>query len=156
MKSILARVNREVLQQFAWSKVLLAFDYDGTLAPIVSKPERAAMRQTTRGLLEELAGSYPCIVISGRAHRDALRRMRGVGMLEIVGNHGTEPRHATNKFADVVARWRPVLDERLAGLRGVKIEERSTRLLSIIASRGRRSWRVTPSWRRRVCSAMCD
>jgi trehalose 6-phosphate phosphatase len=124
MKSILARVNREVLQQFAWSKVLLAFDYDGTLAPIVSKPERAAMRQTTRWLLEELARVYPCIVISGRAHRDALRRLHGVGMLEIVGNHGTEPRHATKKFADVVARWRPVLDERLSGLRGVKIEDK--------------------------------
>ena len=76
MRNILSRANREVLQQFAWSKVLLAFDYDGTLAPIVSKPERAIMRPTTRRLLEELVKLYPCMVISGRAQRDAMRRLR--------------------------------------------------------------------------------
>ena len=35
-----------------------------------------------------------------------------------------EPWHATNKIADKVARWRPLLDERLAGLRGVEIEDK--------------------------------
>jgi trehalose 6-phosphate phosphatase len=124
MKNILARVNREILQQFAWSKVLLAFDYDGTLAPIVSKPARATMQPSTRRLLEELAKLYPCVVISGRAQRDAIRRLRGVGIREIVGNHGMEPGHATSRIADMVARWRPLLDERLAGLRGVEIEDK--------------------------------
>ena len=48
MKHILSHANRDVLEQFAWSSVLLAFDFDGTLAPIVSEPDQAAMRPTTR------------------------------------------------------------------------------------------------------------
>jgi trehalose 6-phosphate phosphatase len=124
MRNILARANHEVLQQFAWSKVLLAFDYDGTLAPIVSKPERAIMRHTTRRLLEELVKRYPCVVISGRAQRDVMRRLHGIGVHKIVGNHGAEPWHAKNRPASKSDRWRRLLDERLSGLRGVKIEDK--------------------------------
>jgi len=124
MRNILSRANRDVLQQFAWSKVLLAFDYDGTLAPIVSRPERAVMRASTRQLLEDLIQLYPCIVISGRAQSDSLRRLHGVGVHEIVGNHGIEPWHATNRLAELVAGWRPLLEERLAPLRGVKVEDK--------------------------------
>ena len=40
-----------VLAGFAASNVLLAFDYDGTLAPIAPTPARARMRATTRRLL---------------------------------------------------------------------------------------------------------
>ncbi|MFH0903089.1 MAG: trehalose-phosphatase [Pseudomonadota bacterium] len=125
MRNILARANREVLQQFAWSKVLLAFDYDGTLAPIVSKPDLAVLRPTTRRLLEELVRLYPCVVISGRAQRDLQRHLRGIGVREIVGNHGLEPWYATDKLADVIAGWRPLLEERLANLRGVTIEDKT-------------------------------
>jgi len=124
MRNILARANREVLEQFARSKVLLAFDYDGTLAPIVSDPDRAVMRATTRRLLGDLAKLYPCIVISGRAQRDALRLVRGVGMHEIVGNHGMEPWHVGEGLANLVAGWVPMLQERLAGRRGIKVEDK--------------------------------
>ena len=124
MRNILARANREVLEQFAWSKVLLAFDYDGTLAPIASDPDRAVMRETTRRLLRDLAKLYPCIAISGRAQRDALRLLRGVGMHEIVGNHGMEPWHTSDGLADLVAGWVPLLQARLADLSGVKIEDK--------------------------------
>jgi trehalose 6-phosphate phosphatase len=124
MRNILARTNREILEQLSCSKVLLAFDYDGTLAPIVSDPDRAVMRSTTRHLLSELAKLYPCIVISGRSQRDALRLLRGVGMHEIVGNHGMEPWHANDGLATLVAGWVPLLQERLAGLRGVRVEDK--------------------------------
>ncbi|HTY61386.1 MAG TPA: trehalose-phosphatase [Acidobacteriota bacterium] len=124
MRNILARANHEVLQQFAWSKVLLAFDYDGTLAPIVSKPDRAIMRRTTRRLLEELVKLYPCMVISGRAQRDATRRLHGIGVHKIVGNHGAEPWQGTSRPGNKSDRWRRLLGERLSGLQGVKIEDK--------------------------------
>ena len=124
MKNALALANREVLRQFAWSNVLLAFDYDGTLAPIVARPDSAKMQPSTHRLLEGLAKLYPCVVISGRAQRDAIRRLQGVGVHEVVGNHGMEPGHATSRIAERVARWRPLLDDRLAGLRGVEIEDK--------------------------------
>jgi trehalose 6-phosphate phosphatase len=124
MKNILGRDSRSVLEELARSKVLLAFDYDGTLAPIVSDPDRAVMRPSTRLLLSELTKFYPCIVISGRSQRDVLRLLRGVGMHEIVGNHGMEPWHANSGFATLVARWLPSLRDRLAGLGGVMVEDK--------------------------------
>lgn len=124
MKNILSQENRERLKEFSWSNVLLAFDYDGTLAPIVEKPEDAWMRQQTREALWELTRLYPVIVISGRAQADAWRRMRGVGILEVVGNHGIEPWHGANRHIAAVRRWRPELEAHVAPWKGVLIEDK--------------------------------
>jgi hypothetical protein len=48
MTDILAKRNHEVLARYASSNLLVAFDYDGTLAPIVDRPARADMRAITR------------------------------------------------------------------------------------------------------------
>jgi trehalose 6-phosphate phosphatase len=125
MKDILSRANSDVLQQFAWSKVLLAFDYDGTLAPIVSDPERASMRDTTRRLLGQLAERYPCVVISGRARPDVGRWLRGIPLRQIVGNHGIEPWQATRPLMDEVSRCAPLLRGCLGGLKGIRIENKA-------------------------------
>lgn len=124
MKRILTRAGRRVLEQFAWSNVLLAFDYDGTLAPIVAEREKALMRVRTRERLEQLATAYPVVVISGRARADVRARLRGIAVREVIGNHGIEPWQATRVLAREVRRWRPLLERRLAGLRGVQIEDK--------------------------------
>lgn len=125
MKNILALANREVLDQFAWSNVLLAFDYDGTLAPIVDDPERAFMRPRTRALLEEAAVRYPTIVISGRAQADALSRLRGVRLHQVVGNHGLEPWNGTAVLQRQVKTWSALLRADLAGMKGVHLEDKT-------------------------------
>jgi len=125
MKHILARANRDVLRQFACSRVLLAFDYDGTLAPIVPAPEHAVMRPETRALLEALARRYPCVVISGRARADAIRRLRGVEAVEVIGNHGIEPWQTSRRSLRVVRQWRALLERRLAPLSGVTVEDKA-------------------------------
>jgi trehalose 6-phosphate phosphatase len=125
MKDILSRASREVLQQFAWSNVLVAFDYDGTLAPIVRDPEKAAIRTKTRRLLGEVALLYPCIVVSGRARGDARRFLRGIPLKQIVGNHGIEPWQATRPIIDEVARWAPLLRRWLSPYKGVRIENKT-------------------------------
>jgi len=122
MSNILARANRAVLEQFAWSNVLIAFDYDGTLAPIVAEPIRATMRESTRILLKAVARHYPVAIISGRARADVARLLRGVGAQLIVGNHGVEPWHASRRLSAEVRRWLPILEEQLAALRGIEIE----------------------------------
>jgi trehalose 6-phosphate phosphatase len=124
LRHILALGNRRVLQQFACSNVLVAFDYDGTVAPIVSDPERAHMRARTRGLLEQLARLYPCIVISGRAQEDALRLLSGVAFLGVIGNHGVEPWAATDQMLNEVRLWLPTLEKRFAPFAGVRIEDK--------------------------------
>jgi len=85
MKDILASKNLAVLAEFAWSSVLVAFDYDGTLAPIVSTPARAQMRAGTRQLLSRVAQRYPCIVISGRTRADLTRRLSRVPLWSVFG-----------------------------------------------------------------------
>jgi trehalose 6-phosphate phosphatase len=125
MKHILAKSNRGLLAQFAWSNVLLGFDFDGTLAPIVSDPGDAELRGKTKELLRKVCGLYPCVVISGRAQKDVNARMRGVGVVEVVGNHGIEPWASTHKLLREVERWQPILEEKLAHFRGVRIENKS-------------------------------
>jgi trehalose 6-phosphate phosphatase len=125
MRNALARTNLEVLQQLAWSNALLAFDFDGTLAPIVADPDRAGMRARTRDLLEELTALYPVCVISGRAQRDVRARLDGICVREVVGNHGLEPWHASDSFVAEVQRWLPILAEELATHRGVVVEDKS-------------------------------
>ena len=81
----------QTLQSFALSNVLLAFDYDGTLAPIAATPRAARMREQTRQLLAEVAAQYPCVVISGRALDDLARRLADIPIWYVFGNHGLEP-----------------------------------------------------------------
>src|SRR5437763_15777992 len=60
----------DVVAKFSKSRVLLAFDFDGTLAPIVINPAEARMRPETKELLTRVSELYPCVVISGRAGPD--------------------------------------------------------------------------------------
>lgn len=105
--------------------MLLAFDFDGTLAPIVRKPEQAAMRTRTRNLLEAAAQRYPIVVVSGRACADASARLRGLGVRLVIGNHGIEPFHARDSLARQVRGWIVLLRGRLASLEGVEIEDKT-------------------------------
>jgi len=124
MMNILARSNRSTLEQFSWSNALLAFDYDGTLAPIVADPARAEMRRSTRDLLRELARLFPIAIISGRAHADVRKRVRGVDA-EVIGNHGLEPWDASPRLSAEVRRWLPCLRRRFAPLSGVRVEDKA-------------------------------
>jgi trehalose 6-phosphate phosphatase len=124
MRDILARANREVLERFATSKTLLALDFDGTLAPIVADPDRAAMRFSTRRLLRLVARAYPTVVLSGRSRADVRRRVLGLGLAGVIGNHGIERWPTRARASGQASRWVPLLEERLAGLHGIVIEDK--------------------------------
>lgn len=125
MTYLFSRPNRDLLETFAWSNVLLAFDYDGTLAPLVDAPADATMRASTRRLLRRASTLYPCVVITGRARADALGRLRNIALCRVVGNHGAEPApHGDATQRRRVQRWLPVLKARLAGRQGVVIEDK--------------------------------
>lgn len=79
-----------LLDRLAARDVLLAFDFDGTLAPIVREPHRARLGASTRTLLRALAARRRVAIVSGRARADVASRVRGVGAFAIVGNHGLE------------------------------------------------------------------
>ena len=122
--NILAKGNIPVLAGFASSNVLLAFDYDGTLAPIVRTPARARMRQKTRRLLTAVAQRYPCIVVSGRRLDDVTQRLDGIPVWYVFGDFGHEPAAAGHKPPGRVRDWVRRLTERLPSHRGLVIEEK--------------------------------
>jgi trehalose 6-phosphate phosphatase len=124
LRYLFTRDNQDLLDMFAWSNVLLALDYDGTLAPLVNAPARAAMRVSTRRLLMRASKLYPCVVITGRAQGDALGRLRGVEVCRVVGNHGAEPSLAAKTMRRRVQQWLPILNTRLSRRQGVFVEDK--------------------------------
>lgn len=125
MKLVLAQVNRAVLERFARSKVLLALDYDGTLAPIVEDPARALMHPATRELLTRAAELYPTIIVSGRAQADVRGRVHGIRIQQVVGNHGLEPWHGSDEIIAQVRGWRSILESHVERFTGVRVEDKT-------------------------------
>ncbi|HEY3753678.1 MAG TPA: trehalose-phosphatase [Pseudonocardiaceae bacterium] len=73
-------------------RLLVASDYDGTLAPIVADPEQARALPESVGALRVLAGLHEttAAVISGRALRDLATLSRLPAEVHLVGSHGSE------------------------------------------------------------------
>jgi trehalose 6-phosphate phosphatase len=71
-------------------RAAILLDIDGTLAPIVARPEDAAVPDETRDVLRDLVERYALVgAISGRAGSDALDLVSVPGV-QVVGNHGLE------------------------------------------------------------------
>ncbi len=77
------------LQALAQVRALYAFDFDGTLAPIVTRPEDAQAPASTQLMLSTLAARVPVAVVTGRCVAD-IRRLLEFTPLHLVGNHGAE------------------------------------------------------------------
>ena len=128
MQYFFSRSSRSVIRRLAHENTLCAFDFDGTLSPIVAHPGCARMRERTRFLLERLASQYPCVVISGRARSDVLRRLEGVNVAAVVGNHGAETERTTGQSRWRVRQWRTVLERSLPLIDGLIIEDKNISL----------------------------
>lgn len=132
------------LTRFASVDPLLALDYDGTLAPIRVDRDAAFMSDATRRLLEQAASHYNTVIISGRALEDLRRLVGDVQGVELIGNHGAEaPGVDTQEYRRQVQAWRPQLEDRLASLVGLAIEDKHTSLS--IHYRDCRPWTVARS-----------
>jgi trehalose 6-phosphate phosphatase len=96
------RLLRSLAEKPDETAILL--DVDGTLAPIVARPELAAVPEETREELRRLAGRYSLVAcVSGRTGEDAARIV-GVEGLVYVGVHGLE-------LSPEAERWRGPLRE---------------------------------------------
>ena len=99
------------------TRAAILLDVDGTLAPIVPRPEDARVPDATRVLLRELAARYALVAcVSGRSSDEA-RRIVGVEELFYVGTHGLELapdaeawREQIERFAATV-EWPPEWSE---------------------------------------------
>jgi len=72
------------------TRAAVLLDVDGTLAPIVARPELAAVPEETRAEVRRLAGRYRLVAcVSGRTGEEA-GRLVGVEGVVYVGVHGLE------------------------------------------------------------------
>lgn len=98
--------------------MVLLLDFDGTLAPIVERPEAAAMPASTRAALERLLGrpDVEAALISGRGMADVRERAALPGVA-YAGNHGMEMHGAGfDRVHPDAEAARPALERVIAAL----------------------------------------
>jgi trehalose 6-phosphate phosphatase len=113
--------------------ILVALDYDGTIAPIAETPEAAHMEPETETILRELAAAdrISLAIVSGRSLADLRKRLPIAGIIHI-GNHGLEIEGAGVSFVhEGASLLRRVIDlacwdleAALASVRGVRVERK--------------------------------
>lgn len=75
------------LKKLVKQRLAIFLDYDGTLTPIVSRPEDAKITPEMKGAVHELSTLIPVAIISGRDRED-VSQMVGLNNLIYSGSHG--------------------------------------------------------------------
>ncbi|MCS6925800.1 MAG: trehalose-phosphatase [Candidatus Binatia bacterium] len=130
LPSALERME-EIVQRAAEKQLVLFLDYDGTLTPIVERPELALLSPETRTLLSELARRWTVVIMSGRDLHD-LRQRVGLPGLFYAGSHGFDilgpdghHHQQGREFIPTLDRIERYLRKRLATIQGALIERKA-------------------------------
>jgi trehalose 6-phosphate phosphatase len=126
----------EIAGRLAGKRPALFLDYDGTLSPIVARPELALLPEATREAVARLAERLPVAILSGRRRED-VAALVGLPRLHYAGSHGFdiagpapaagEPPLRLEAGHGVPARMARVaerLRRELAGIPGVLVEDK--------------------------------
>lgn len=117
-------------QELNGKRVAVFLDYDGTLTPIVARPEFAVLSEDMRATVKTLAGLCTVAIISGRDRADVERLVEleelvyaGSHGFDISGPDGLKIQHEEGAaFASVVQRTAERLAETLAPVEGALVE----------------------------------
>lgn len=122
---------------FVRKSVALFLDYDGTLTPIVSTPDKAVLSFENRRLLKRLIKNplYKIAIISGRALKDVKKKV-GISGMVYVGNHGLEiegPKikfesPASLRYKTILQHIRDDLQRKLSVIKGAFVEDKGLSL----------------------------
>lgn len=129
MMALHSEEGRRRLDEYVRPGLLCAFDFDGTLAPIVPHPDQARLPAGIRQRLAALAEFAPIAIITGRSVDDIRDRL-GFEPDFIIGNHGLEgvPGWETNaaRHRALCAQWRAQLEPalRAMGDPGIVMEDK--------------------------------
>ncbi|OGQ08006.1 MAG: trehalose-phosphatase [Deltaproteobacteria bacterium RBG_19FT_COMBO_46_12] len=133
MDYLFDRIEKILARLKTANRIFFFFDYDGTLTPIVSRPEKAVLSKETRALLLALKKSpkFLLAIVSGRSLKD-IRELVGLKGVYYVGNHGLEvfaPKRGIKKLVPEkvvpeLGRIRDQLNNQLKDVDGVLIEDK--------------------------------
>lgn len=79
--------NPKLFDKLKGRRPVIFLDYDGTLTPIVKRPEDAVLSDEMRKTLEELAEEFKVAVVTGRDKED-VESLVGIEKLIYAGSHG--------------------------------------------------------------------
>ncbi len=124
--------QQEIFSSLAGRKPVVFLDYDGTLTPIVERPELALLSSGCRAAVRRLAGKCTVAVVSGRDRRD-VEKLVGIPGLCFIGSHGFDiadssgrqiPFAPGDRFLDDLADAEQVLREVFEDVPGVLVERK--------------------------------
>jgi trehalose-phosphatase len=105
-------------------------DYDGTLTPIVSHPEKAFLSDSTRQTLQALAMQAWVAILSGRDLDDVRQRV-DIATITYGGSHGFDIAGPRGLRKEVATQFLPKLDvaekelgKQLAGIPGAHVDRK--------------------------------
>jgi len=112
------------------ARLAIFLDYDGTLTPIVRRPERAVLSNSRREILRMLVANMPVAILSGRDLEDVRRRVDVEGIL-YAGSHGFDIAGPRGLRKQVATDFLPILDavekelkQKLADIHGALLERK--------------------------------
>ncbi|MDD5441722.1 MAG: trehalose-phosphatase, partial [Candidatus Omnitrophica bacterium] len=111
--------------------VAFFFDYDGTLTPIVERPEWAKISADMRDKIKKISDRHKVAVVSGRMREDVERLLK-IDNIFYAGSHGFDISGKNfsfilpqaKKLLPVIASITADLKDELAGIDGIIIEEK--------------------------------
>lgn len=119
------------IREFVGPRSLLAFDIDGTLAPIVARPWDARIPDELQLRLAAMTASRTVAIITGRAIADA-KPMLAFSPRYLIGNHGAEGvpgfEEASAAYARECSKWLEVLrgdSETWRAMPGITLEDKA-------------------------------
>jgi trehalose 6-phosphate phosphatase len=122
----------EIRSRTEGKTIAVFLDYDGTLTPIVSDPEKATLSDAMRRVLKALSEGVPIAVISGRDLPD-VQRMAGIQGIFYAGSHGfdiagPEGMHINHQkgaeFLPALDQAEKELEEKLGTIEGARVERK--------------------------------
>ena len=124
----------ELVRRLAGKVPAVFLDYDGTLTPIVDRPEDAVISQDMRNAVQRLAERCPVCVVSGRDRR-VVQELMGFDDLIVAGSHGfdiwspeegTIEREEGVEFEALLDEVKARLHEEIDPIEGALVEPKKT------------------------------